>query len=126
MQIQSMASIPVLYAELMRRSTLLLWSGMGIDGGVEVRVVVHLHLAVEFEAAVIGLDLVPKVVKTDCEVAMLLAQQGKAGAVLLMVGLTGRGSVDLFPRVVELEGEDGKTIHYQAGGFGVERRGGVL
>jgi hypothetical protein len=99
---------------------------MDVDGGVEVGVVIHLELAVELEAAAAGKGLLPELVEAGGEVVALLAQQVETGKVALAMGLGGGGAMGLLGGVVELEGEDGEAVEDEAGGFGVERRGGVL
>lgn len=51
---------PELYPESGQRST----RAPGVDGGVELGVVVHLELTVEFEAPFAGVNVGPKGVKT--------------------------------------------------------------
>ena len=99
---------------------------MGVDGGVEVWVVIHLELAVELEAAMACEDLLPELVEAGGEVVALLAQQVETGEVALAMGLGGGGAMGLLGGVVDLEREDGEAVEDEAGGFGVERRGGIL
>ena len=99
---------------------------MGVDGGVEAGVVVHLELAVELEAAAAREDLLPELVEAGGEVCALLAEQVEACEVALAVGLGGGGAAGLLGGVVEPEREDGEAVEDEAGGFGVERGGGVL
>jgi hypothetical protein len=99
---------------------------VGVDGGVEIWVVIHLQLAVELESATACEDLLPERVETSSEVVALLPEQEEACEVALAMGLGGVGAAGLFGSVVELEREDGEAVEDEAGGFGVERRGRVL
>jgi hypothetical protein len=126
MQIPPMASISVLYAELSGRSTRLPWTGVGVHGWVEVGVVVHLHLAIELEAAGSGLDLRPKVVEAGGEVGTLFVEESQAGAILVVMCLGGGGAMGLLFGVVKLERENGEAVDHEAGRFGVEGGRGIL
>ena len=99
---------------------------MGVDHGIEFRVVIHLHLAVEFEAAFAGEDVGPERIEAGGQVAALLFEQGQAAEVFLAVGLGGGGAVGLLGGVVDLEGQDGEAVDDEAGRLGVEGCGGVL
>lgn len=121
-----MASIWVLYAQLGRRSTRLPWSRVRINGGVEFGIVVHLHLAIELEAASAGMDLPPEIVQTCRKVGALFAKEGQACAVLFAMRFRGRSAIGLFLGVIELEREDREAIDHQTRRLGIERGRGVL
>ncbi len=94
---------------------------MGIEYRIEVRVVVHLHLPVELEAAFAGEHLGPEIVEAGGEILALLDQDGEAIAVAGAVLRTGGVAVGFFGGVIDLEREDGEPVDDEAGGFGVER-----
>ena len=91
-----------------------------INGGVEVGVVVHLELAVDFEAAAPGQDVVPELVEAGDQVVALLAEKGQALAVAVCVAGRGIWAVNFFLGMEEPEREDGETVDDKAGGFGVQ------
>jgi hypothetical protein len=99
---------------------------VSIDGWVEFGVVVHLHLAVELEAAGAFDDLGEERVETGGEVVALVLKDGKAGGVAEAMGLGGGIAVGLDVGVEDLEGEDGEAVQDEAGGLGVQRGSGVL
>ena len=68
----------------------------------------------------------PEPIEAGGEVVALLPEEVEAGEVALAEGLGGGGAAGLLGGVVELEGEDREPVDDEAGGFGVERRGGVL
>lgn len=118
--------VPVLYAHLTRRSTRLSGRVVRVDGWVQVRVVIHLHLAVDFESSFAREDLIPQRIEAVCEVAALLLQEREAGQVLLPVAFGGGRAAGLLGGVEHFEREDGEAIEDEAGGFGVERGVSVL
>ena len=118
----SAGHVPDLYAEWRRRST----CAPGVDGGVEFGVVVHLELAIKFEATAAGVYVSPEGIETGGEVGALLGKKGEAIAVFFAVGFVSGGALGFFGGVVELEGEDGEAVDDEAGSFGVKGRGGVL
>jgi len=96
-----------------------------VDGWVEGGVVVHLELAVDFEAAGAGEDVGPELVEAGNEVVALFGEEGEAFAVALAMAVGSFGAGGLFVGVVELESEDGEAVDHEAGALGVERGGGV-
>lgn len=100
-------------------------AGGAIDGGVERGIVVHLELAVKFEAALAGESLLPERVETGGEVAALVEEDGEAFLIALGVACGRVGALSLLAGVEDFEREDGEAVDDEAGGFGVERCGGV-
>ena len=80
---------------------------VGVDRWIEIGVVVHLHLAIEFEAPFAAEGVLPEGIEAGGEIVALLIEQGEAAAILLVVGLRGRGAATLLGGVVDLEREDG-------------------
>ena len=116
------ALVSVLYAERRRRST----PHVFVDGWIEVRVVVHLHLAVELEAPGAALDGVEEGFEAGGEVVALLFEEGETGGVAEAVGFSGGFAVGLDAGVEDSEGEDGEAVDDEAGSFGVKGGFGVL
>jgi hypothetical protein len=108
--------VPVLYAELARRSTGLGWGrsggvgGVGVDLGVELGVVVHLQLEVELEAAAASEDVGPESVEAGGEIVALGVEEGEAVEIAGAMGFGGGGAAALVGGVVELERENGEAI----------------
>lgn len=96
-----------------------------VDGWVQRGVVVHLELAVEFEAAGAGEDLGPELVEAADEIVALVGEKRQALPVALAMAFGDFGAGDFFARVVELEGEDGEAIDDESGAFGMEFGRGV-
>jgi hypothetical protein len=88
-----------------------------VEDGIELRVVVHLHLAIDLEAPFAGEDLVPKLVEAIREVAALLFEDHEAVMVAEAVGVGGGLALGLFAGVVDLQGEDGEAVDDEAGGL---------
>jgi hypothetical protein len=119
--------VPVLYADLRRRSTFgFAKCCMSVYDGVEVGVVIHLQLTVEFEAAAASNDGSEEVVEAGGEIAGLFFEDGEAGCVAEAMGLGGSVAMSLDAGVEHLEGEDGETVDDESGGLGVEWGGGLL
>src|ERR1035438_5565547 len=88
---------PVLYAHLARRSTglpcsLLPLGLVGVDRRVKLRVVVHLHLAIELEAPLAAEGFFPERIQAGGEIAALLFEEREPGAISLAVGRGGGGA----------------------------------
>ena len=92
---------------------------LGIEDGVELGVVIHLHLTVEFEAAFAGQDLLPKEVETVGEIAALLFENREAVLVAVTVGVGSGLPQGLFAGVVDLQGENREPVDDKAGRLGV-------
>jgi hypothetical protein len=92
-----------------------------VDRRIQAGVVVHLELAVDFEAAGAGEDVVPELVEAGDEVVALLGKQGKAVAVTLAMAMGSFGAGHLFAGVEELEGQDGEPVDHEARALGVQR-----
>lgn len=97
-----------------------------VDGRVKGRVVVHLELAVDFEAAAAGHDVGPELIQAGDEVLALLGEEGESLAIAIRVARRGVASVDLFLGMEDLEGKDRETVDDEAGRFGVQGSGGGL
>ena len=95
---------------------------VAIDGWVECRVVIHLELAVELEAARAGEDFAPENIKAVGEIRALVLEDSEPGAVSFNVFERGVGAFGLFAGVVNLQSQDGEAIDDEARRFGVERR----
>jgi len=91
-----------------------------VDRRVERGVVIHLELAVDFEAAAAGEDIGPELVEAGDEVAALFGEKGEAFAVALRVARGGSGARDFFQGVEDFEGEDGEAIDHEAWALGVQ------
>ena len=92
---------------------------MPIEDRVQIRVVIHLHLAIEFEAPFALKDLVPKLFETTGEVGPLLFEQEEPLRVPQTVSVGSCRPPGLFPCVIDLEREDGEAVEDEVGGFGV-------
>ena len=93
-----------------------------VDRWVERGVVVHLELAVDFEAASAGEDVGPELIEATDQVVPLFFEKGKTLTVAVGVAGWCVGAVDFLFGVEDFEGEDGEAIDHEAGGFGVQRR----
>ncbi len=93
--------------------------------GLSDGVVVHLQLAVNFEATGALERLPPELVKAGGQVGALLFKDCEAFAVAF--GVAGRriGALGFFAGVVDLEREDGEPVNDHARRLGVERGSGV-
>lgn len=102
--------IPVsdLYPETGVRSTPLVQVLSTVEDGIELWIVVHLHLTVKLEAALAGQDLSPELVEAVGKVRPLLLKNSEAMEVSPAVGLGVGASfaLGLLARVVDLQGED--------------------
>jgi hypothetical protein len=97
-------------------------AGIGpVDCWVEGGVVVHLELAVDFEAAAPLEDVGPELVEAGDEIIALLGEEGEAGTIALSMALGGVRAIDFFLGVGDFEGENGEAVDDEAGGFGIER-----
>ena len=94
-----------------------------VNGGVECRIVVHLELAVEFEAASSGEGFGPEASEACGEVVALTFKDGEPRLVAFGVSRGCVGAVDLLGGVEDFEGEDGEPVDDEAGGLGVELGG---
>ncbi len=102
--------VSVLYADRARRST----TTPTIYGRIQVRVVIHLHLAIEFEASLCGKHVVHQPFQAAAEVVPLLFQQHQTLRVPAAVLLGGGEAVGLLAGVVDLQGENGEPVDHQA------------
>ena len=99
---------------------------VGVDCGVEVRVVIHFELAIELEAAGPTANLTPKLVEACGEIVTLLFEQCETVEIAIAMGV-GRGrTAAFFSGVVDLERKDGETVEDESRGFGVKRCCGLL
>ena len=128
MQFLSSGLVPVLYAQPARRSTRLKTRPglVGVEDGIEVGIVVHLHLAVELETAGSGEDFGQRMSRQRARIGALLLEQGEAGEVFAAMLGRGGGAVGLLGGVVDLERQDREAVDHEAGGFGVQGSGFVL
>ena len=108
------------------RSTPLVWSFLAVEDWVELRVVVHLHLAVKLEAALAGEDLGPEAVEAVGQVAALLFEDRETTLIAEAVVVSGAFAQGLFAGVVDLQGEDGEAVNDEARRLGIKGRGAVL
>ena len=104
----------------------MLVANLAVDLRVEIGIVIHLHLPIEFEGLCADEDGVDQGDGGVDEIGTLLLQNGEAIEILYAMGRSGGGAIGLFAGVKELESEDGKAIEHHTGGFGVELRGGEL
>src|SRR6202011_3473150 len=93
---------------------------------VESGVVIHLHLAIEFAAALAGFDLGQQGVEASPEIVALLFEDGEPGGVAQAMLCRGRLAVGFDAGVEDLEAEDGEAVDNQARALGVERSCRVL
>jgi hypothetical protein len=119
---QSATHVPDLYPDSRRRST----RAPGIDRRIELWVVIHLELAVEFEAAFAGMDLCPEDVEATGKIVTLFGKKCEPVTVFLAVRLGCRGALRFFGGVVDLELKDGEPVEDEAGRLRVKRSGGGL
>lgn len=95
-----------------------------VDGRVKGGVVVHLELAVDFEAALAGEDLLPEVVEAEDEVFALFGEEGQAFAIAFAMAGGRFRAVDLLLGVVDLQRQDGKAVDHESGALGIQRSRG--
>ncbi len=95
---------------------------IAVDRRVEGGVVVHLQLAVKFEAPGAGQSLAPQHVEAAGKVGALLGEDGEALAVAFTVLQRSIAPFGLFTGVIDLQREDGKPVDDQARRLGVQRR----
>ena len=74
-----------------------------VNGRIQRGVVVHLQLAVEFEAPRAGQRLRPQGVQAFGQVGALLLKNGEPLAVALAVSFRRTLPLSLFPRVIDLQ-----------------------
>jgi hypothetical protein len=117
--------VSVLYADLARRSTGS-YIGTPIDGWIQVWIVVHLELPVEFKSPFPPQNGGPKCVETAGEIGSLFLEHEEAGLIPLTMWLCGGGACGLLAGVEYLQGEDGEAVNDEAGCLGVERGSSVL
>jgi hypothetical protein len=91
-----------------------------VDGWVEGGVVVHLELAVDFEAARAGEDVGPELVEAGDEVVALFGEKSETLAVAFIVAFRRIGASDFFLSVEDFEGEDGEAVDHEAWAFGAQ------
>lgn len=97
---------------------------MGVEFGVEGRVVVHFELVVDAEGALAGENLVDEGLETFFEVVELLGDEGEALGAFLYMGEVDVGAEGFFLDVVLFKDHDGEAVDDHARGFGVEGAGG--
>ncbi len=91
-----------------------------------MRIVVHLHLAIELKTAFAGKDLPPKRIETVCKIHALLFKNGKAVFIAMAMSVGGGFTLGLLTRVVNLQRKNGQTVNDEARRFRVERGGAIL
>jgi hypothetical protein len=97
-----------------------------VDNRVELWIVIHLHLTVEFEAPGTVGDLGEERTEASGEVAGLQLEQDETGGVALAVGLGCGVTLGLDAGMKDLKVEDGEAVDDEARGLGVQGCGGVL
>ena len=108
------------------RSTSLVWRFLTVEDWVKLRVVVHLHLAVELETPLTRQDLPPESIEAVGQIAALLLKDEETVLVAVAVGVGSILALCFLVGVVDLQGKDGQAVDDEAGRLGVQRSGAVL
>ena len=97
-----------------------------VEHGIELGVVVHLHLAIKAETALAVHDLHPELVETGGEIVALLLEDTQTLTVAQAMGLRRRGAVRFFRCVKNFESEDGEPVDDKSRSLGVHGCGLIL
>lgn len=109
------------YLALFLRGKTLLKLGLFVECGVEFRVVIHLELKVDAEAASTASAVLQESGEAEFEILYLFFYDVELERALVDVLLASVGAIDFLFHMELLEGEDGKAVDGHAGSFGVHR-----